>query len=156
MSGECFAESINRARPDVAKHDANCTNAQGEQRPLRGMTFMVILFAMTKIVCGLRSNHFVSPAFAPIAVEAFGTRALAWPPTHHNKAIKPAIMDKNNFYQLLRCTRRLGISGLRLQCLRRLQLRLNTCLPLGLRCCERYGLFPEQNGPVEVTGKEPR
>jgi hypothetical protein len=67
MSGECFAESINRARPDVAKHDANCANAQGEQRPLRGMTCMVILFAMTKIVCGLRSNHFVSPAFAPNA-----------------------------------------------------------------------------------------
>ena len=67
MSGECFAEGINRARPDVAKHNANCANAQREQRPLWGMTCMVILFAMTKIVCGLRSNHFVSPAFAPIA-----------------------------------------------------------------------------------------
>jgi hypothetical protein len=28
---------------------------------------MLILLAMTKIVSGLRSNHFVSPAFAPIA-----------------------------------------------------------------------------------------
>jgi hypothetical protein len=28
---------------------------------------MLILLAMTKIVCGLRSNHFVSPAFAPNA-----------------------------------------------------------------------------------------
>lgn len=134
MSGECFAESINRARPDVAKHNANCANAQGEQRPLWGMTFMMILLAMTKIVCGLRSNHFVSPAFAPIAVEAFGTRALAWPPTHHNKAIRLVIYNKNKLYQLLRCTRRLGGGGLHLQCLRRLQLRLNTCLPLGLRC----------------------
>ena len=67
MSGERFAKRINRAGPDVAKHNANCANAQSEQRPLRGMAFMLILLAMTKIVCGLRSNHFVSPAFPPIA-----------------------------------------------------------------------------------------
>jgi len=73
------------------------------------------LFAMTKIVCGLRSNHFVSPAFAPIALEAVRTRALAWPPTHHNKAIKPVIMSKNNFYQLLSCIRQLGVGGPHLQ-----------------------------------------
>ena len=50
--------------------------------------------------------------------------------------IKLSVDHKNELYQLLNCICRLSISPLRLQCLRRLQLRLNTCLPLGLRCRE--------------------
>jgi hypothetical protein len=87
MTGKCLTEGVDRTGTDVTKYNANRARTQRQQRAFGGMAIVMILVAVTKIVC-LRSNHLVSPASTPTAtLKVDGPRALACHLTLHNKAI---------------------------------------------------------------------